>query len=57
MLNKKSPKLAKDLKNSIFNKIQNKDIQKLLQIIVKFLKIHIKNQVESGATIIQILIL
>ena len=54
MLNKKSPKLAKDLKNSIFNKIQDKDIQKLLQIIVKFLKIHIKNQVESGATIIQI---
>jgi len=54
MLNKKSPKLAKDLKNSIFNKIQDKDIQKLLWIIVKFLKIHIKNQVESGATIIQI---
>ena len=38
MLNKKSPKLAKDLKNSIFNKIQDKDIQKLLMIIVKFLK-------------------
>ena len=54
MLNKKSPKLAKDLKNSIFNKIQDKDMQKLLRIIVKFLKIHIKNQVESGATIIQI---
>ncbi len=54
MLNKKSPKLAKDLKNSIFNKIQDKDIQKLLQIIVKFLKIHIKNQVVSGATVIQI---
>ena len=54
MLNKKSPKLAKDLKNSIFNKIQDKDMQKLLLIIVKFLKIHIKNQVESGATIIQI---
>jgi len=54
MLNKKSPKLAKDLKNSIFNKIQDKDMQKLLWIIVKFLKIHIKNQVESGATIIQI---
>ena len=54
MLNKKSPKLAKDLKNSIFNKIQDKDMQKLLKIIVKFLKTHIKNQVESGATIIQI---
>ena len=54
MLNKKSPKLAKDLKNSIFNKIKDKDMQKLLRIIVKFLKIHIKNQVESGATIIQI---
>ncbi len=54
MLNKKSPKLAKDLKNSIFNKIQNKDLQELLSIIIKFLKIHIKNQVESGATIIQI---
>jgi len=54
MLNKKSPKLAKDLKNSIFNKIQDKDMQNLLLIIVKFLKIHIKNQVESGATIIQI---
>ena len=54
MLNKKSPKLAKDLKNSIFNKIQDKDMKKLLLIIVKFLKIHIKNQVENGATIIQI---
>ena len=54
MLNKKSPKLAKDLKNSIFNKIQDKDMQELLRIIIKFLKIHIKNQVESGATIIQI---
>jgi len=54
MLNKKSPKLAKDLKNSIFNKIEDKDMQNLLRIIVKFLKIHIKNQVESGATIIQI---
>ena len=54
MLNKKSPKLAKDLKNSIFNKIQDKDMQILLWIIVKLLKIHIKNQVENGATIIQI---
>ena len=54
MLNKKSPKLAKDLKNSIFNKMQDKNMQKLLLIIVKFLKIHIKNQVENGATIIQI---
>ena len=54
MLNKKSPKLAKDLKNSIFNKIEDKNLNDLLLIIVKFLKIHIKNQVENGATIIQI---
>jgi len=54
MLNKKSPKLAKDLNNIIFDKIQKKELQKLLSIIIKFLKIHIKNQVNSGATIIQI---
>ena len=29
-------------------------IQKLINVIVKFLKIHIKKQINSGATIIQI---
>jgi len=54
MLNKKSPKFKKDLNNIIFDKIQDKDLQELLSVIIKFLKIHIKNQVNSGATIIQI---
>ena len=50
MLNKKSPK------NKNFNNILNdkKFIKDLLEVIVKFLKIHINNQIESGATIIQI---
>ena len=50
MINKISPK--KKLKEDFF-----KDeflINRLLSIIDKFLKIHIKNQVEAGATIIQI---
>ena len=50
MINKISPK--KKLSEDFF-----KDdflINRLLQIIDKFLKIHIKNQVEAGATIIQI---
>ena len=50
MINKISPK--KNLKEDFF-----KDeflINRLLSIIDKFLKIHIKNQVEAGATIIQI---
>ena len=50
MINKISPK--KKLKVDFF-----KDeflINRLLSIIDKFLKIHIKNQVEAGATIIQI---
>ena len=50
MLNKKSPK-KKCLKN-IF--IDNKLINNLLKIIEKFLKLHIENQIKSGATIIQI---
>ncbi len=54
MLNKQSPKLSNNFKNSIFNKIQEKDLQDLLFIIVKFLKLHIKNQVVNGASIIQI---
>ena len=50
MINKISPK--KKLKEDFF-----KDeflINRLLSIIDKFLKIHIKNQVDAGATIIQI---
>ncbi len=50
MLNKESPK-----KN--FNNDYLKDdylINELLKLIDKFLKIHIKNQVDNGATIIQI---
>jgi len=50
MINKISPKkkLSKDFFKDDFL------INRLLQIIDKFLKIHIKNQVEAGATIIQI---
>jgi len=50
MINKKSPKnnLDKELL-----KDKNK-IKKLLNIINKFLKIHIKNQIDNGATLIQI---
>ena len=50
MINKISPK--KKLSESFF-----KDeflVNKLLSIIDKFLKIHIKNQVNAGATVIQI---
>ncbi len=50
MINKMSPK--KNLSKEIF-----KDkllISKLLSIIEKFLKIHIENQINAGATIIQI---
>ena len=50
MINKSSPK--KGLSNEFY-----KDgllINKLLEIIEKFLKLHIKNQVESGAKVIQI---
>jgi len=50
MLNKKSPK--KNLNKELL-KDKNK-IKKLLNIINKFLKIHIKNQIDSGASIIQI---
>tara|TARA_B100000401_G_scaffold127107_1_gene83447 strand:- start:500 stop:1060 length:561 start_codon:yes stop_codon:yes gene_type:complete len=50
MLNQVSPK--KELKKDFFDdKIL---IEKLLTVIVKFLKLHIKNQIDSGATIIQI---
>ena len=50
MINRKSPKLS--LNDNFFNdKIL---IKNLLNTIEKFLKLHIKNQIESGATIIQI---
>ena len=50
MINKKSPKIK--LIDNFFN---NKEaIGKILLILEKFLKIHIKNQVNSGAQIIQI---
>ena len=50
MINKQSPKL--NLKNNFF-----KDdflINRILVILEKFLKIHIKNQIDNGAEIIQI---
>ena len=50
MLNKISPK--KKLSKNFF--LDESLIKNLIFIIVKFLKLHIKNQVESGATIIQI---
>jgi len=50
MINKMSPK--KNLSESFFN--DKLLIKKLLTIIEKFLKIHIENQIKSGATIIQI---
>ena len=50
MLNLKSPK--KGLKENFFT--DKNLIKNILQIIDKFLKIHIKNQIESGANIIQI---
>jgi len=50
MINKMSPK--KKLSESFFN--DKLLIKKLLIIIEKFLKIHIENQIKSGATIIQI---
>ena len=50
MLNQKSPK-NEDIE---FNLKDKKLIEDLLEIIVRFLKIHINNQIESGATIIQI---
>ena len=50
MINKESPKLG--LKKTFF---ENKgSIDKTLMIIEKFLKIHIKHQIENGAQIIQI---
>ena len=50
MLNQKSPK-DEDIELNLKDK---KFIEDLLKVIVRFLKIHINNQIESGATIIQI---
>ena len=50
MINQKSPKSG--LKNNFFK--DKKLISKTLEIIQKFLKVHIKFQVENGAHIIQI---
>ena len=50
MLNQKSPK-NEDIEHKLKDE---KFIDDLLKIIVKFLKVHINNQIENGATIIQI---
>jgi len=50
MLNKKSPKTG--LNNNFFK--NGTSINKILAILEKYLKIHIKNQIDNGAQIIQI---
>ena len=50
MLNKQSPK--KKINSNLIN--NEKLINDLLRLINKFLKIHIKNQIKSGASVIQI---
>ena len=50
MINKKSPKL--NLNENFFGDTDL--INKVIKILDKFLKIHIKNQIDSGAQIIQI---
>ena len=50
MINKKSPKLK--LIDNFFEDVEQ--IKKILNILEKFLKIHIKNQIDSGAQVIQI---
>ncbi len=50
MINQQSPK--KDLKKDFFK--DELYISKILLIIVKFLKVHIKNQIDNGANVIQI---
>ena len=50
MLNKRSPKLK--LNDNFFE--DNFLINRILTILEKFLKIHIKNQIEKGAQVIQI---
>ena len=50
MINKKSPKL--NLNENFFK--DNLLINKVLKVLDKFLKIHIKNQIKNGAQLIQI---
>ena len=50
MINKQSPKLK--LKNDFFK--DNFLLNRLLIILEKFLKVHIKNQIDNGAQVIQI---
>ncbi len=50
IINQQSPK--KNLKKNFFN--DNNLIKKILSILEKFLMIHIKNQIENGANVIQI---
>ena len=50
MINQQSPK--KNLKNNFFN--DKNLIEKILIVLEKFLKIHIKKQIENGANVIQI---
>tara|TARA_Y100000816_G_scaffold291492_1_gene283008 strand:+ start:848 stop:1849 length:1002 start_codon:yes stop_codon:yes gene_type:complete len=50
MINKQSPKLK--LKSDFFE--DNFLINRILNILEKFLKVHIKNQIDSGAEMIQI---
>ena len=50
MINKKSPKL--NLVDNFFS--DEPKIIKILEVLDKFLKIHIKNQIENGAELIQI---
>ena len=50
ILNKQSPKI--NLEKSFFN--NHSLIEQILKIIVKFSKVHIKNQISNGADIIQI---
>ncbi len=50
MINKQSPKIK--LKDDFFK--DNFLIRKILVILNKFLKVHIKNQIKSGAEVIQI---
>ena len=51
MINRQSPKVK--LKDNFFFK-DNFLINRILVILEKFLKIHIKNQIDNGAQIIQI---
>ena len=50
MINKQSPKLK--LIDNFFDDVEH--IKKVLGILEKFLKIHIKNQIDNGAQVIQI---